>query len=311
MSRSFHASTTSGNARKALFNDRMASLFLHRSTGSHARYARMLFRSCSAASNIAGVILAPTSSSPRCRHPRREFPRIRQCITLHMLHAVMREMPDVERIGEIIEICQFVRNLEFPRFFDIETPVNHIYPLTARNTSLVYILASNTITNTQTEATREPSGRIVQCPIFLRLVRRSGRIRGNFVRLRQRLHTFSAFVEPLQREFGASRGSVSLVFSLAGFLYGFRLGIVSGPLADRFGSRRLAVAGMILHRTRAGGCQRRAQPAGGIRRLRTWCWARRRLRLCAGHWRGTALVCPPSRLCFRSGREWYRRRHAC
>ncbi len=58
-------------------------------------------------------------------------------------------------------------------------------------------------------------------------------------------YTFSAFVEQLQRDFGASRGSVSLVFSLAGFLY-FGLGIVSGPLADRFGSRRLAVAGMML-----------------------------------------------------------------
>jgi MFS family permease len=58
-------------------------------------------------------------------------------------------------------------------------------------------------------------------------------------------YTFSAFVESLQRDFGASRGSVSLVFSLAGFLY-FGLGIVSGPLADRFGSRRLALAGMVL-----------------------------------------------------------------
>src|SRR5579872_4293282 len=58
-------------------------------------------------------------------------------------------------------------------------------------------------------------------------------------------YTFSAFVEPLQREFDASRGSVSLVFSLAGFLY-FGLGLVSGPLADRFGSRRLAVGGMVL-----------------------------------------------------------------
>lgn len=58
-------------------------------------------------------------------------------------------------------------------------------------------------------------------------------------------YTFSAFVESLQRDFGASRGSVSPVFSLAGFLY-FGLGIVSGPLADRFGSRRLALAGMIL-----------------------------------------------------------------
>jgi len=58
-------------------------------------------------------------------------------------------------------------------------------------------------------------------------------------------YTFSAFLESLQREFGASRGSVSLVFSLAGFLY-FGLGIVSGPLADRYGSRRLALAGMLL-----------------------------------------------------------------
>jgi MFS family permease len=58
-------------------------------------------------------------------------------------------------------------------------------------------------------------------------------------------YTFSVFVEALQRDFDASRGSVSLVFSLAGFLY-FGLGIISGPLADRVGSRGLAVAGMIL-----------------------------------------------------------------
>ncbi len=58
-------------------------------------------------------------------------------------------------------------------------------------------------------------------------------------------YTFSAFVESLQQDFGASRGSVSLVFSLAGFVY-FALGIVSGPLSDRWGSRRLAMIGMIL-----------------------------------------------------------------
>jgi MFS family permease len=58
-------------------------------------------------------------------------------------------------------------------------------------------------------------------------------------------YTFSAFVASLQRDFAASRGSVSVVFSLAGFLY-FGLGIVSGPLADRWGSRRLALIGMIL-----------------------------------------------------------------
>lgn len=58
-------------------------------------------------------------------------------------------------------------------------------------------------------------------------------------------YTFSAFVGSLQAEFAASRGSVSLVFSLAGFLY-FGLGVLSGPLADRWGARRLVIAGMVL-----------------------------------------------------------------
>lgn len=58
-------------------------------------------------------------------------------------------------------------------------------------------------------------------------------------------YSFSAFLVPLQHDFAASRGSVSLVFSLAGFLY-FGLGVLTGPLADRFGSRPLAVIGMIL-----------------------------------------------------------------
>jgi MFS family permease len=58
-------------------------------------------------------------------------------------------------------------------------------------------------------------------------------------------YTFSAFLDSLERDFAASRGSVSLVFSLAGCLY-FGLGIVSGPLADRYGARLLAVAGMLL-----------------------------------------------------------------
>src|SRR5580704_8922522 len=59
------------------------------------------------------------------------------------------------------------------------------------------------------------------------------------------VYSFSAFIESLQRDFGAQRGSVSLVFSLAGFLY-FSVGVVSGPLADRCGSRPMAVIGMIL-----------------------------------------------------------------
>lgn len=58
-------------------------------------------------------------------------------------------------------------------------------------------------------------------------------------------YTFGAFAESLQKDFSATRGSVSLVFSLAGFLY-FALGVASGPLADRWGARRLAVIGMLL-----------------------------------------------------------------
>ena len=91
-------------------------------------------------------------------------------------------------------------------------------------------------------------------------------------------YTFSAFVESLQRDFGASRGSVSLVFSLAGFLY-FGLGVVSGPLADRFGSRRLAVAGMIL--TGLGLAENASAGAqsltAGLCRLRARRWPRCRL----------------------------------
>jgi MFS family permease len=58
-------------------------------------------------------------------------------------------------------------------------------------------------------------------------------------------YAFSAFIDSLQKDFAASRGSISLVFSLAGFLY-FALGVVTGPLADRLGARRLVVIGMVL-----------------------------------------------------------------
>ncbi len=58
-------------------------------------------------------------------------------------------------------------------------------------------------------------------------------------------YSFSAFVDSLQRDFGASRGSVSLVFSLAGCLY-FGFGVFSGPLADRYGAKLLAITGMLM-----------------------------------------------------------------
>lgn len=58
-------------------------------------------------------------------------------------------------------------------------------------------------------------------------------------------YTFSAFVAPLERDFGASRGQVSLVFSLAAFVY-LGTGVIAGPLADRWGARWSAIAGMLL-----------------------------------------------------------------
>lgn len=58
-------------------------------------------------------------------------------------------------------------------------------------------------------------------------------------------YTFSAFLPALEAAFHASRGSLSIVFGLAGFLY-FALGSISGPLADRFGARPLALVGMTL-----------------------------------------------------------------
>ena len=204
----------------------------------------MLVRSCSAVSNMAGVILALVNNSPRCDIHAAEFPRPGQFIALQMLHAVMREMPDVERIGEIIEISQLVRNLEFSGLF------RH------RNTSKAYLLVDSKrhqyniytgvqdATNFGTEAVMNHKAALPHPRIFYGWFVVAAAFAVTFVGFGC-AYTFSAFVESLQRDFGASRGSVSLVFSLAGFLY-FGLGIVSGPLADRFGSRRLAVAGMIL-----------------------------------------------------------------
>jgi MFS family permease len=58
-------------------------------------------------------------------------------------------------------------------------------------------------------------------------------------------YTFAAFFPWLQAEFHAQRGQISLIFSLAGFLY-FGLGVVSGPLADRLGPRGVVAFGMLL-----------------------------------------------------------------
>ncbi len=56
-------------------------------------------------------------------------------------------------------------------------------------------------------------------------------------------YSFAAFFRAFQTEFGASRAEVSLVFSLCAFLY-FLLGAPGGMLADRYGTRRVALTGV-------------------------------------------------------------------
>ncbi|HZQ72069.1 MAG TPA: MFS transporter [Burkholderiales bacterium] len=56
-------------------------------------------------------------------------------------------------------------------------------------------------------------------------------------------YSFAAFFGAFQAEFGASRGNVALVFSLAAFTW-FVCGAPAGMAADRFGARRVALAGV-------------------------------------------------------------------
>ncbi len=58
-------------------------------------------------------------------------------------------------------------------------------------------------------------------------------------------YSFAAFFRAFQSEFGASRAHVSLVFSLCAFLY-FLLGAPGGMLADRYGTRNVALAGVAF-----------------------------------------------------------------
>lgn len=59
------------------------------------------------------------------------------------------------------------------------------------------------------------------------------------------VYSFAAFFPSLQAEFNATRGTISLFFSLSGFLY-FSIGAATGPLADRVAPRWVVTAGMIF-----------------------------------------------------------------
>ena len=57
-------------------------------------------------------------------------------------------------------------------------------------------------------------------------------------------YSFAAFFAAFEAEFGALRGDIALVFSLCAFLW-FSSGAPGGMLADRFGARRVALAGVV------------------------------------------------------------------
>ena len=57
-------------------------------------------------------------------------------------------------------------------------------------------------------------------------------------------YSFAAFFTAFQAEFGASRADVALVFSAAAFAW-FLSGAPAGMLADRYGARRVAFAGVL------------------------------------------------------------------
>jgi len=56
-------------------------------------------------------------------------------------------------------------------------------------------------------------------------------------------YSFAAFFGAFEAEFGASRGDIALVFSVAAFLW-FLSGAPAGMIADRYGARRVALFGV-------------------------------------------------------------------
>jgi len=58
-------------------------------------------------------------------------------------------------------------------------------------------------------------------------------------------YTFGAFFDAMAQDFGSGRGATALVFGITLLLF-FGLGVVSGPLSDRVGPRRLVAVGALM-----------------------------------------------------------------
>lgn len=57
-------------------------------------------------------------------------------------------------------------------------------------------------------------------------------------------YSFGAFFKPMADEFGSSRSSTALVFSITTFLY-FLFGVVTGRIADKIGPRKVLAVGAV------------------------------------------------------------------
>ena len=93
-------------------------------------------------------------------------------------------------------------------------------------------------------------------------------------------YSFAAFFTAFEAEFGASRGDIALVFSLAAFLW-FLSGAPAGMLADRYGVRRVALAGVACMARRSGSLASTALARRALRHLQHRPRGRRRPGVCA------------------------------
>src|SRR3954467_2996403 len=80
-------------------------------------------------------------------------------------------------------------------------------------------------------------------------------------------YSFAAFFGAFESEFHASRGDIALVFSVAAFLW-FLLGAPGGVIADRFGARRVALAGVVCLAAALWLASRAAPPGAPVGALR-------------------------------------------
>jgi MFS transporter, OFA family, oxalate/formate antiporter len=78
-------------------------------------------------------------------------------------------------------------------------------------------------------------------------------------------YSFSALFPGLAGDFNASRGQIALVFSLSAFVF-YCMGAIAGPLADRWATRTLVLAGLFVMTAGYVGGSR----AGSLAALDAW-----------------------------------------